>query len=82
MSGKSTSITNPDDGKEKTFTFDYSYNSHVPRDDPSYASQNTVWEDIGAGVLTNAYNGFNCSLFAYGQTGSGKSYSMVTKLFS
>ena len=77
MSGKSTSITNPDDGKEKTFTFDYSYNSHVPRDDPSYASQNTVWEDIGAGVLTNAYNGFNCSLFAYGQTGSGKSYSMM-----
>jgi hypothetical protein len=77
MSGKSTSITNPDDGKEKTFTFDFSYNSHVPRDDPSYASQGTVWDDIGAGVLTNAYNGFNCSLFAYGQTGSGKSYSMM-----
>jgi hypothetical protein len=32
---------------------------------------------LGAGVLANAWNGFNASLFAYGQTGSGKSYSVV-----
>ena len=32
---------------------------------------------LGAGVLENAWAGYNCSLFAYGQTGSGKSYSMV-----
>lgn len=32
---------------------------------------------MGAGVLKNAWNGFNASLFAYGQTGSGKSYSVV-----
>ena len=31
----------------------------------------------GRGVLANAWNGYNVSLFAYGQTGSGKSYSMV-----
>lgn len=49
------------------FTFDFSYNSFVPRDDPAYASQDTVWNDIGVGVLKNAYEGFNCSLFAYGQ---------------
>jgi len=36
-----------------------------------------VFEDLGQGVLDNAWKGFNCSLFAYGQTGSGKSYSMV-----
>ncbi len=39
--------------------------------------QTKVFEDLGRGVLSNAWNGYNCSLFAYGQTGSGKSYSMV-----
>jgi kinesin family protein 1 len=32
---------------------------------------------LGQGVLKNAWEGFNASLFAYGQTGSGKSYSVV-----
>ena len=36
-----------------------------------------VYNDLGAGVLKNAWEGFNASLFAYGQTGSGKSYSVV-----
>ena len=44
---------------------------------PKYADQKRVFDDLGVGVLTNAWDGFNCSLFAYGQTGSGKSYSMV-----
>ena len=39
--------------------------------------QKRVFDDLGRGVLENAWNGYNCSLFAYGQTGSGKSYSMV-----
>lgn len=36
-----------------------------------------MFDELGRGVLDNAWNGYNCSLFAYGQTGSGKSYSMV-----
>ena len=36
-----------------------------------------VFSDLGVGILKNAWQGFNCSLFAYGQTGSGKSYSMI-----
>ncbi len=36
-----------------------------------------MYENLGAGILTNAWNGYNATLFAYGQTGSGKSYSMV-----
>ena len=32
---------------------------------------------MGKGVLDNAWEGYNASLFAYGQTGSGKSYSVV-----
>ncbi|KAJ8309790.1 hypothetical protein KUTeg_011655 [Tegillarca granosa] len=40
-------------------------------------SQVKVFNDLGVGVLENAWKGYNCSLFAYGQTGSGKSYSIV-----
>lgn len=36
-----------------------------------------VYNDLGKGVLANAWAGFNTSLFAYGQTGSGKSWSIV-----
>ena len=42
-----------------------------------YHTQKAVFDDVGEGVLANAYAGFNTSLFAYGQTGAGKSYSMV-----
>lgn len=44
-------------GSDKKFAFDYSYNSFVDRDDPVYATQDTVWADIGVGVLDNAYAG-------------------------
>lgn len=36
-----------------------------------------MFQDLGQGVLNNAYEGYNSCLFAYGQTGAGKSYSMV-----
>ena len=36
-----------------------------------------MFNDLGLGILKNAWEGFNASLFAYGQTGSGKSYSVV-----
>ena len=42
-----------------------------------FVMQKLVFDDLGRGVLENAWKGYNCSLFAYGQTGSGKSYSMV-----
>lgn len=32
---------------------------------------------MGVGILNNAWEGYNATLFAYGQTGSGKSYSVV-----
>jgi len=60
---------NPDDKKEKTYAFDFSYSPE--------SQQSQLWTDIGVGILDNAYKGFNCSLFAYGQTGSGKSFSMM-----
>ncbi len=42
---------------EYNFSFDFSYNSFVPEDDPVYATQQQLWTDIGDGILTNAYNG-------------------------
>ncbi|KAJ8041556.1 Kinesin-like protein KIF28P [Holothuria leucospilota] len=90
MSGPQTRIQNPETPNEepKTFAFDFSYWSHDKFTEDSegvlhpvpgshYASQQMVFDDLGQGVLDNAFQGFNCSLFAYGQTGAGKSYSMV-----
>lgn len=73
MEGKTTKVlgNNP-----KTFTYDYSYWSNNPAD-ANFASQDTVYNDIGTVVLANALDGFNGCLFAYGQTGSGKSYSVM-----
>ena len=90
MSGNTTTIQNPEEpGSEpRKFTFDYSYWSHDGfKTEPNgyfsdagsgkYADQGRVFDDMGRGVLSNAWKGYNCSLFAYGQTGSGKSYSVV-----
>uniref|UniRef100_A0A914W862 Kinesin-like protein 6 n=1 Tax=Plectus sambesii TaxID=2011161 RepID=A0A914W862_9BILA len=79
-----------EDGKK--FAFDYSYWSFdggKQRSDgfwepdlaqpngKKYCDQNKVFEDLGKGMLGNAWEGYNSTLFAYGQTGSGKSYSVV-----
>lgn len=90
MSNNSTTIFNNSTNYTKKFNFDYSYWSHdgfiedpdtglFIKDSPAskYADQTLVFNDIGRGVLNNAWEGYHCCLFAYGQTGSGKSYSMV-----
>jgi kinesin family protein 1 len=77
MHGGTTVITNPEDGSERSFTFDHSWDSFVPRDDPAYCDQARVWGAVGEDILNSAWEGFNSSLFAYGQTGSGKSYSVM-----
>ncbi|VDK36018.1 unnamed protein product [Taenia asiatica] len=90
MNANVTEIINPEDvNDKKRFTFDHSYWSHdgfvvdkngfcVPDGASSrYVSQEKIFSDLGTGILKNASDGYNCSLFAYGQTGSGKSYSVV-----
>ncbi|XP_010290442.1 PREDICTED: stAR-related lipid transfer protein 9 [Phaethon lepturus] len=66
------------DSREKTvaFSFDYCYWSVDP-EDPKYASQEMVFQDLGTSVLSGAFKGYNICLFAYGQTGSGKTYTMM-----
>ncbi|XP_045105759.1 kinesin-like protein KIF28P [Portunus trituberculatus] len=90
MKGNITTVTNPDDSADvKSFTYDYSYwsfdgckeepNGYFAKQSPNskYADQNTVYNDLGGGVLANAWAGYNSTLFAYGQTGSGKSWSLI-----
>nr|XP_057911998.1 stAR-related lipid transfer protein 9 [Doryrhamphus excisus] len=66
------------DSREKLleFCFDYCYWSVHP-EDPHYASQEEVFQDLGVSVLAGASEGYNVCLFAYGQTGSGKTYTMM-----
>ncbi|KAI9014813.1 hypothetical protein BC832DRAFT_546541 [Gaertneriomyces semiglobifer] len=62
--------------EDRTFTYDNCYWSFDDKD-PHYASQETVYHDIGRELLDHAFEGYNTCIFAYGQTGSGKSYSMM-----
>ncbi|CAG0883725.1 unnamed protein product [Darwinula stevensoni] len=83
MHGKTTVIHDPKappGSKEgiKSFNYDYSYFSH-DTNDPNFASQNDVYEDIGEEMLKHAFEGYNVCIFAYGQTGAGKSYTMMGK---
>lgn len=81
MQGNSTCISNPKQPKDgaKNFTFDYSYWSHTTTEDPNFASQRQVYQDIGEEMLLHAFEGYNVCIFAYGQTGAGKSYTMMGK---
>ncbi|UYV79548.1 unc-104 [Cordylochernes scorpioides] len=82
MNGSTTTIYNPkcenSKEKKKSFNYDYSYMSHDPTDS-AFASQSTVYKDIGEEMLQHAFEGYNVCIFAYGQTGAGKSYTMMGK---
>ncbi|XP_028258078.1 kinesin-like protein KIF28P [Parambassis ranga] len=90
MVSSSITIQDPRDPQiRRSFCFDYAYWSHsgFTRDHSSlyvpeepggrYADQDSVFQDLGEGILENALQGYNATLLAYGQTGSGKSYSMM-----
>ena len=83
MKGAVTTLINPETQEEKDFAFDFSYWSHdgFEIDDTGYndtvagsshfgaeyASQKTVYDNLGAPMLQNALAGYNCTMFAYGQ---------------
>ena len=87
MNGNQTTIKCPPSelGKEtdRMFAFDYSYwsfdgftqepDGYLSPDGPAskYCDQKKIFEDLGQGILKNAFDGYNASIFAYGQTGSG-----------
>ena len=62
MQGMSTRITNPTTGKPNTFAFDYSHWS-FNKDDSHFATQDTVYADLGTEMLDGAFEGYNVRLF-------------------
>ncbi|XP_059197955.1 kinesin-like protein KIF14 [Centropristis striata] len=76
MNGQETAVQHPDSKQSYSFTYDFSFCS-VDECEPTFASQQTVYETLAKPLLLRAFEGFNTCLFAYGQTGSGKSYTMM-----
>uniref|UniRef100_A0A3B5L413 Kinesin-like protein KIF14 n=1 Tax=Xiphophorus couchianus TaxID=32473 RepID=A0A3B5L413_9TELE len=76
MNGQETNVQHPESRQSYSFTYDFSFCS-VDGDDPTFASQKTVYKTLARPLLQRAFEGFNTCLFAYGQTGSGKSYTMM-----
>ncbi|XP_034738211.1 kinesin-like protein KIF14 [Etheostoma cragini] len=76
MNGQETAVQHPDTKQRHSFNYDFSFCS-VDEGDPTFASQQTVYETLAQPLLLRAFEGFNTCLFAYGQTGSGKSYTMM-----
>uniref|UniRef100_A0A060SWN0 Kinesin-like protein n=1 Tax=Blastobotrys adeninivorans TaxID=409370 RepID=A0A060SWN0_BLAAD len=82
---QSTTIHHPSPGASKNdkrnvapreFYFDRSFNSLDPNSD-HFASQESVYDNIGSEFLDHNMEGYHTCIFAYGQTGSGKSYTMM-----
>ena len=68
-----------DDERERSHTFTYTHAlwSFSEEGDTPFATQETVYRDLGAPILEKAMEGYSCCLFAYGQTGAGKSFSVT-----
>jgi hypothetical protein len=78
IDGACTTLVNPESGNARAFVLDYSYDSSEP-DDMSgrYASNLTIFRDLGLPMLAKALEGVNTCLFTHGQSGSGKTYTMI-----
>jgi kinesin family protein 1 len=46
------------------FSFDKSYWSAGPRDEPQYCSQKTLYDDLGKELLDHGFLGFNACILA------------------
>jgi kinesin family protein 1 len=45
--------------KAHSFAFDHAYNSMCSKDDPEYASQAQLFDDLGVDLLNHAFEGYN-----------------------
>ena len=50
--------------KTMSFSFDKSYWSAGPRDEPGYCSQQTLYDDLGNELLDHGFAGFNACILA------------------
>ncbi|TFY53427.1 hypothetical protein EVG20_g10118 [Dentipellis fragilis] len=76
MQGKQTFLDPPEAGssqekaraterKTMAFSFDKSYWSAGPRDEPGYCSQQTLFDDLGKELLDHGFAGFNACILAW-----------------
>jgi kinesin family protein 1 len=63
MDGDMTTIRKPDDGSVKSFSFDHSYWSY-DKNDPNYAGQQRIYDDLGVELLNHAFSGYNTCIVA------------------
>ena len=54
--------------KTMAFSFDKSYWSAGPRDEPGYCSQQTLFDDLGKELLDHGFSGFNACILACAST--------------
>ncbi|XP_057378906.1 kinesin-like protein KIF14 [Daphnia carinata] len=66
-----------DYGQTHSFNYDYCFLSNIVLHDHIEHDQSKIYDSLAKPLLSQAFKGFNTSLFAYGQTGSGKSYSVM-----
>ncbi|KAL4075575.1 hypothetical protein J3A83DRAFT_4356841 [Scleroderma citrinum] len=66
-SGSSQDTKRATERKTMAFSFDKSYWSAGPRDEPGYCSQQTLYDDLGKELLDHGFSGFNACILAYGQ---------------
>lgn len=63
MQGNQTMLDPPPDAgsnaRTHSFAFDHSYDSSGSKDDPTYASQDTLFNDLGRDLLDHAFEGYN-----------------------
>ena len=60
-------VEDEDATQEHRYNFDFCFDASAPDDDGSAGSQVITFQKLGVEVLTNAWNGYNASLFAYGR---------------
>ncbi|KAK0447936.1 kinesin-like protein [Armillaria borealis] len=77
MQGNQTFLDPPEHGSQQdskraterktmAFSFDKSYWSAGPRDEPGYCSQQMLYDDLGKELLDHGFAGFNACILAYG----------------
>ncbi|KAJ7727890.1 kinesin-like protein [Mycena metata] len=88
MDGNQTLIDPPEAGtaqdskraterKTIAFSFDKSYWSAGPRDEPRYCSQETLYNDLGKELLDHSFNGFNACILACDMMGYGADKGII-----
>ena len=60
----------------QSFLVGRAFDSSLPRRDPHFSSQTTVYDAVGKSMLDSLFEGFNTSFMCIGPRGSGKTYTL------